>query len=64
MSYVQVVRHRRRRRRALAALVLAATVAASGSAWAASPVAPSPGSTWTDPGQGTITTGIPLPQGR
>ncbi|HZE67526.1 MAG TPA: hypothetical protein VE081_12885 [Sporichthyaceae bacterium] len=61
MNYVDVVRHRRRRRRALAALVLAATVASAGSAWANAPVAPSPGSTWTDQGPGTVTTGIPLP---
>jgi hypothetical protein len=55
----------RRRQRVLAALVLAATVAASGSARAAAPVAPpSPGSTWTDSGQGTVSAGIPLPQGR
>jgi hypothetical protein len=62
MSYVQTMRNRRRRRRMVAAIVLAATVAASGSAWAAAPGGPStPGSTWTDPGTSTVTTGIPQP---
>jgi hypothetical protein len=55
----------RRRRRVVAAVLLAATVSASGSAHAAAPVGPStPGSTWTDPGTSTVTTGIPLPQHR
>jgi len=47
----------------LAALALVPVLALGGSAWAATPGGPSvPGSTWTDPGTSTVTTGIPLPK--
>ena len=52
-------------RAVLAALVVTATLAATGSAWAVTPIGPNtPGSTWTDPGTSTVTTGIPAPPSR
>jgi opacity protein-like surface antigen len=60
----EMASNRQRRRLVVAAVVLAATMAAAGSAWAASPIPPQPGSTWTDAGQGTVTSGIPVPHSR